>query len=253
MQVIILQKPGPLTAPFFASNLDKALDELKSDLSASAKVTGTSRKGWTRVDITGDDEEILGELVGRKFGIAQVELREVENLGVYDGVITGSTMENLQLDLGVETPKPSIVEVPLAALRAQLTDGKAVPCRDIVENYCLVAGVKISVRITRKNTDKVEAWLSDEQINRFSDWLQTGLDRILVFDCFKQNLESNIPKANLSRDIISVEPLTFTTQVAACKLGTDAIGLMPKLGAHLRKHELKPFIPKRIRTRCRQW
>ena len=111
----------------------------------------------------------------------------------------------------------------------------------------------MSVRITGKMEEGIEGWLSDEQIGRFSDWFETGLDRIVVFDCFKEQLESAIAKAQLSRDIISVDPITLTTQVAICKLGTDAIGMMPKLGASLKKHGLKPFIPRRIMARCRQW
>jgi hypothetical protein len=253
MKVTLLQKPGPLTAPYFVSNLEKALSELKSDLSASAKFVGTSKKGWARVDVSGDDEEILGELVIREFGLAHPDLSEVEMYGIYDGVTVTSTSESLQLDLGIETPRPLNVTIPLSALRAQLADGRGVACRDLVENYCLSAGVKISARITGKWPEKVEAWLSDEQINRISDWFETGLDRILVFDCFKQQLESAIAKAQLSRDIIYVEPIRLTTQVAVCKLGTDAVGLMPKLGSILRKNALKPFIPRRIIARCRQW
>jgi hypothetical protein len=253
MQITILQKSGPLTAPFFVSNLNKALGELKSDLSASAKVAGTTRSGWTRVELTGEDEEVLCELVTRKFGLAHTDFNKVEDQGVYDALAIGSSPEALRLDLGIESPKSTIVKIPLFALRAQLTDGNAIACRDIVENYCLVAGVKVTVRITKKNPDEIEGWLSDEQIKGFSDWFQTGLDRILVFDCFKQQLESAVSRASLNRDIISVESQTFTTQIAVCKLGTDAIGLMPKLGTQLKKHGLKPFIPKRIGTRCRQW
>jgi hypothetical protein len=253
MQITILQKHGPLTAPFFVSNLNMALAELKSDLNATAKITSATRSGWARVEVTGEDDEVLLELVARKFGLAVTDSNKVEDQGVYEALAIGSSPEALRLDLGIETPKPMIVKIPLFALRAQLADGNAMTCRDIVENYCLVAGVRVSVRITKKSPDEIEGWLSDAQIRGFSDWFQTGLDRILVFDCFKQQLESAVSRASLNRDIISVESQTFTTQIAVCKLGTDAIGLMPKLGTQLKKHGLKPFIPKRISTRCRQW
>ena len=253
MQVTLLQKPGPLTKPYFAANLEKAFSELQSDLSARAKLVGTSNKGWARVDVSGDDEEVLGELVKRKFGLAHPDLSEVDTQGVYEGVTVDSDTENMQLDLGIDTPRPLNVVIPLSALRAQLADGRPVACRSIIESYCLSAGMKVSVRITRKSPEKIEGWLSDEQIGRFSDWLETGLDRIVVFDCFKEQLESAIAKAQLARDIISIQPITLTTQVAVCKLGTDAIGLMPKLGSSLKRHGLKPFIPKRIMARCRQW
>jgi hypothetical protein len=223
MKTTLLQKPGPLTAPHFASNLEKAISDLKGELSATAKLTGATRKGWAKVEILGDDEEIVGELVRREYGTAHVDLQEVEMQGVYDCVTAKSTNDEMQLDFGIETPRLVNATIPLPTLRAQLADGRPIAYREIIENYCLVAGMKSSVRITKQTPERIEAWLSDEQIERFSDWVKTGLDRIVVFDCFKQQLESTISKAQLHRDIISVQSITLTTQVALCKLGTDAI------------------------------
>ena len=253
MNVTLLQKPGPLTTPHFGANLENEFSQLQSNLTARAKFVGTSKKGWTRAQISGEDEEIYAELLVRKFGVAHENFDEVELQAVYDGVAVDSNTEDLEVDLGIDTPHPLNATIPLSALRAQLADGRQVAYRDITESYCLSPGMKISIRITDKNPRRIEGWLSDEEINRFSDWLQTGLDRIIVFDCFKEQLESAIAKAQLSRDIISVESVALTTHVAICKLGTDAIGLMPKLGSCLRKRALKPFIPKRIIARCRPW
>ena len=116
MKVTLLQKPGPLTTPYFAANLEKAFSELQSELSARAKFVGTSKKGWARVEVSGDDEEVLGELVKRKFGLAHQDLREVDMQGVYDGVTVGSRTENLQVDLGIDTPHPLNVTIPLSVL-----------------------------------------------------------------------------------------------------------------------------------------
>ena len=253
MKATLLQKPGPLTAAHFTSILEKAILDLKGDLTATIRLLGVSRKGWAKVEILGKDEEILGELVRRKFGLVHLDLREVEMQSVYDCVTVGSTGDELQLDFGIETPRLLSATIPLSTLRAQLADGQPLAYRDIVENYCLFGGVKSSVRITKLRPERIDAWLSDEQINQFSEWVKTGLDRIVVLDCFKQQLEYAINKVQLNRDIISVQPITLTTQMAVCKLGTDAVGLMPKLGANLRKNVLKPFIPRRILARCRPW
>src|SRR5271157_5379310 len=106
MKVTLLQKPGPLTAPYFAANLEKAFSELQSELSARAKFVGSSKRGWAQVEVSGDDEEILGELIARELGVAHPDLREVDTQGVYDGVAVDSSTENLQLDLGIDTPRP---------------------------------------------------------------------------------------------------------------------------------------------------
>jgi hypothetical protein len=111
------------------------------------------------------------------------------------------------------------------------------------------------VRITRMEPAAriLEGWLSDSQIQIFSDAMATRLEQIRVFDCTRQRLESALRRANLERDVISLECNTLTTHSVVCKLGTDAIGLIPKLGSMLRKSELRPFLPKRILADCRQW
>ena len=253
MMISVLERPRELTANRFKVNLEKALEELKTELTASTKLDGFSSKGWARIDVDGEDHEILEELIIKKFGRAHKNLHEIEIPGVYDSILAESSSQGLEADVGIESPSPLTCILPLGNLVAQLADGKPTSCRQLIENYCLFPGVKISVRITKRRADAMQAWLSDSQMNQFSDWITEGLDRIQIFDCYKQDVESAILKAGLSRDIITVEPITLTVQSVICKLGTDAIGLIPKLGSVLRRCALRPFVPKRIMARCRPW
>jgi hypothetical protein len=253
MEITVLEKPGEFSSKTFNVNLERALVELRSELTASIRLKGFSRNGWARIEVSGEDSEILVELIAKKFGRAHMDLQEIEIGGVYEAVVKGSSNSGLEFDVGIEEPDHLRCSIPVSTLRAQLTDGKTISCRDITEDYCLHPGVRIPVRITEKREDEVGAWLSDTQIDRFSDWITTRLDRILVFDCFKQEAESAVLKANLTRDIIFVNPITLTVQSVVCKLGTDAIGLIPKLGRALQRRGLRPFIPKRITARCRPW
>lgn len=145
--------------------------------------------------------------------------------------------------------------ISLRALRAQLCDGKPLSGKEIAEYYCIHSGGRLTVRITRLEQDasRIEGWLADSQIELFSELIGSRLDRVQVFNCTRQRLDAALRKANLERDVISVEPITLTTHSVVCKLGTDAIGVIPKLGSVLWKIELKPFIPRRILTKCRQW
>lgn len=147
------------------------------------------------------------------------------------------------------------VTIGLNALRAQLCDGKPFSCKEIAENYCIDKGSRLTVRITRLGLSDggIEAWLADSQTDLFSKWISSRLDRIQVFNCTRQHLELALRRANLERDVISVESDSLVTHSIVCKLGTDAIGLIPKLGPILGKSELKPFLPKRILTECRHW
>jgi hypothetical protein len=228
---------------------------LKGNLSASMKLLGYSKQGWAIVDLTGDDTEIITELISRKLGLAQTQLTSIEKLRNYDGLVTGETATYLQVDIGIEKPRTFEIRVGLDTLRAQLCDGRTLSMKEIIEHYCLFPSTKAAVRITRvePESELAEGWLADSQIALFSNRISARLDRIQVLDCSQREVEFAIRKANLNRDIISVERETLTTQSVVCKLGTDAIGLIPKLGSVLRRRELKPFLPKRIVSRCRPW
>lgn len=213
---------------------------------------GFSKRGWARVDVTGDDGEIVSELVSRRLGVAHTSRSEIEVFGTYTGLVANTTANTLEIDLGLEIPKPETVKVKLSTLRAQLCDGRAMAMKDLVDNYCLFHGSKVDIRTTSL-TPEIEGWLADSQIDTYSDWISMRLDRILVFESSEREVDLAIRRANLGRDIIAVDHITLTTHSALCKSGTDAVGLLPKLGWYLRNRELKPFIPRRILSRCRQW
>jgi hypothetical protein len=255
MKITILQRPGQRTSREFSSNLESTLNFLKGDLTATFKLDGYSRKGWAIIDIQGDDSDIVKQLITRKLGQAQTDLAKVETYGDYEGIISSGSNDELEVDIGIESPTPLNVGIGLEALRAQLADGKPIGIKEIAREYCLLPGTRAEVRITRLERGKhsVEGWLADPQIECLSGWIGTRLDRIQVSDSYRREVEYAIRKANLERDILSVEPITLTSQSVVCKLGTDAIGLIPKLGSVLKQRELNPFIPKRIITRCRLW
>ncbi len=234
--------------------MQESLSRLKGDLSASAALAGFSDNGWAKIDIEGEDREIFEELISRELGRAQTDLAQIENQSSYLGIVN-TVGADLAVDIGIEKPAPLNVAVSPRALRAQLCDGKLLSCKEITEHYCIHTGSKLAVRITRLERDsrRLEGWLADSQIELFSDQIASRLERVQVFDCTRQRVEFALRSVNLERDVISVEPNTLTTHSVVCKLGTNAIGLIPKLGSVLRRSGLMPFLPSRIITRCRQW
>lgn len=255
MKITILQRPGQHTSREFSSNVESTVRSLKGDLAASVKLSGFSPTGWARLDIEGEDSEVVKELLFRELGQAQTDLADIEPHGIYEGVISNSPNDYLEADIGVESPTPVNVKIGVGALRAQLADGQPLQLSQIRREYCLFPGIRTAVRITRLEEwgHSIEGWLADSQIERFAGWIATRLDRIQVSDSYRREVEYALKRANLERDIVCVEPITLTAQSVVCKLGTDAVGLIPKLGSALRQRELNPFIPKRIITRCRRW
>jgi hypothetical protein len=252
LKLTLLERPTPLTSKYFKANLEKYLTELKGDLTATVTFQGFSRTGWSQIDVTGADAEIVTYIISSRLGIAQTRQDELELPQVCDAQITGPDARGLKFDVGLDSQSVTPI-IPVGHLRAQLADGKPLPLAQLVEYYCLYAGEKISVRITTKVDNVIEAWLSDPQVELLSHRITSGLDRIEAFDCFKYDADSAVTKAHLARDVIAVERETLTLQSIVCKLGTDAIGLIPKLGHVLRKQKLQPFLPRRIVSRCRPW
>lgn len=255
MKITILQKPGHYTSREFSSNLESRVHSVTGDLAASVKLDGFSENGWARVDIQGEDSEVVKELLIRDLGQAQIDLADIEEHGVYQGIVNSPQSDNLEVDIGIESPTPVNARIGLGALRAQLADGKPLRISEIIREYCLIPGIRMAVRITRleEENHSVEGWLADSQIDRLANWMATRLDRIQVSDSYRHEVEHAVRKAKLERDVVSVEPITLTSQSVVCKLGTDAVGLIPKLGAVLRQRELDSFVPHRIITRCRPW
>ncbi len=228
---------------------------MKGELSAQLRLEGFSQKGWARIEIGGEDSEIFAELVARRLGSAKTDLSQIEKHDTLNGIVTGLSSSALQVDLGIESPTAINVEVGLNQLRAQLADGRRLSVREIAENYCLFPGCRVIVGISslQLDTQVIGGMLADAQIDLFRDWITSGLERVLVFGCLGKHLEFAVRKANLTRDLVSTEWLTLTTHSLMCKLGTNAVGLIPKLGKILRKSQLEPFIPKRIIETCREW
>jgi hypothetical protein len=254
MLITLLQRPGKVDAKEFTATLEESLSRLRGELSASTRLVGFSANGWAEVEIDGEDAEVVTEIISRELDRAQTDLNRIQLQDSYYGIVD-SVGADLSVDIGIEKPSPLSVRLNLNGLRAQLCDGKPLSGNEIAGLYCLHSGSRLSVRITRleRDTSMLEAWLADSQIKLFSHWITSRLERVQVFDCTRPSLENAIRRANLERDIISVEPSTLTSHSVVCKLGTDAIGLIPKLGSKLRKSELEPFLPKRILKRCRPW
>jgi hypothetical protein len=97
-----------------------------------------------------------------------------------------------------------------------------------------------------QETGSIQAMLSEKQLQRYRSWTETLLDKLIVLGASTEEVESTIRAAELTRDIVTVEPLALFDQVIVCKLGTDAKGLIPKIGGRLRRAFLSVFSPQRI-------
>jgi len=255
MKITLLQRRGGVEEKPFCKELEASLASLRGSLKVEAKLQPFSKQGWAVVEIQGDDSEVFVELILREFGLVPSDLSGIERLGNYRGIVK-SFDSDLIVDIGIQRPKATYARVKLSSVRAQLTDGRgSATAQEIAESYCLFPGTPISVRLASSGSDgaQIEGWLSDSQVDIFDEWINCGLERVQAYDCLQSELDFAIRKARLERDIVSTEQLNLTTHSVLCKIGTDAVGVMPKLGSILRRSMLQPFMPQRIRKRHRAW
>lgn len=224
---------------------------LVSGLNVQLRFAGTTNRGWIQLDVSGADETAALSLLDREIGLAPVSMNKLKKASVIRGkiVFSNKSTEGLHVDLGVHSPHVLDAVLSEKLLCGQLADGKKVSLQKLVELFCLVDDLPLEVKVVQGVLDEnknVEACLSEAQLASFSNWVRCGFDRLIVLGCQLSDVERAVKVSRHSRDVIKVESLGVLEQVVLCKLGTDAVGLIPKVGRYLKSAVLVPFSPKKI-------
>ncbi len=202
-----------------------------------------SNYGWLEVAAKGEDSEAFINLLERKFGHAPREISRVQRWDVLKGFVTasGKVGFGVYVDLGVSEPVRKDALYPLHRMRAQLVDGIAKSCREIVEENALVDYFPLKVLVTEIDGEKLSVELSDETRELLLYWRKLPFDRVLAIGVGKEQVERAIRSARLHYDVIKVEPLSLGVQCLLCKIGTDAPGIIAKIGGLLGGARLASF------------
>ncbi len=220
------------------------------NLDVEVKVLGNTAGNWVQVSLLGEDEAIATSYVSREIGTCPKSIDNVAVLSTLKGYITkvAENKEALIVDIGVLEPKSILAKVSLDYLQAQLTNGKQNSLKEIAELYGFFEGVPLSVKIIRLDDGEgfMQAELADSQIERIRLWQESLLDRLIVLGSSLGEVETVIERARLGRDVIGVESFGLFEHVLTCKLGTDATGLIPRIGRYLRHARFVIFNPKKI-------
>jgi hypothetical protein len=230
---------------------ETAYSSLCKGLKVKLGFAGTTDRGWVQIDASGEDETAALSFLDREIGLAPASSNKICRFSVFRGkvVFSGKSESELLVDLGIFSPKVCDAVLPLQRLRAQLADGKDIPLQKLVELFCLYNNFPLEVKVAQDAEEQgktVEAMLSEEQVSLFSNWVRHRFDRLVILGAPFSYVERTVKTSRLWRDIIKIEPLGTLEQVILCKLGTDAVGLIPKLGRFLPESVLVPFSPKKI-------
>ena len=158
--------------------------------------------------------------------------------------------QELKVDVGIFEPKIIQATVPLAYLQAQLADGRKVDLKKISEVYGFHANLPLSIKAICLNGEEdklLQAELSTAQIEKIRLWQQSLLDRLIVLGSSIGEIEKVLERTRLNRDVIGTEALGLFEHALTCKLGTDATGLIPKIGRYMKNSTFVIFSPKKVR------
>jgi len=227
--------------------LREELEKLGKDLSVNLTNLGIDKHGWGYVELSGSDSDVLTEIIRRKFGIATTDLAKLERGDVVRGVVANSTVGyGIYVDICLGSSNQTDALYPLHAMRSQLADGIKVSARQICRRYCLQEDIPIEIRVNHVDvvSRKVDVELSDRQVSYFKDWIRFPFDRVVLIGCSRDAVEQAVDLTGLRRDIAAIESISLTVHVLICKLGTDAPGVIPRMGPHLRGVSAQAFQPR---------
>ena len=229
-------------------------DLLKSEfenLDLEVKVLGNPVNKWVQVSLSGEDEVIATSYINKKLGTCPISIKNVNKFSVLKGYISkvDTAKQELKVDVGVFEPKITQATIPLAYLQAQLADGRKVALKKISEIYGFHENLPLSIKVIRINGEEdevLQAELSMEQIEKIRLWQQSLLDRLIILGSSLGEIETVLERTRLNRDVIGTEALGMFEHALTCKLGTDATGLIPKIGRYMRNAAFIVLNPKKI-------
>jgi hypothetical protein len=237
---------------FSSRHFETLLWSLCKDLKVKIKVEGRTTRNWIEIDLAGEDEQVATKLLDREIGLAPVSEGKIKRFSVLKGRILGSekAVTELGVDVGVFRPGVCDAVIPLKRLQAQLADGRELSLQGLVKLFCLRDFMPLYVKIVGaldRETGRWEAELSEKQLSEFTDWLRSNLERLIVLGAGRGEVEQAVERSKHFRDVVKIESLGLYEHIVTLKLGTDAVGLMPRFGPFLRQASLAPFSPRRIK------
>ena len=193
-------------------------------------------RNWLVVRAKGEDAEAFSNLLVGKFGEVPLDRAKLERWDVFKGFITGAGKVGfgVYIDFGLLEPTAKDALYPLHRMRAQLTDGVAKSCREILQENALVDYFPVKVVVTDLDGEKVSVELTDETRDPLLSWKRFPFDRVIAVGLTRQQAEEAVRAVRLHYDIIRVESLSLFVQCLLCKIGTDAPGIIARIGRELR-------------------
>jgi hypothetical protein len=198
---------------------------------------------WLQIRAKGEDADAFLNLLKHEQGEAPVSRANLEKWDSIKGFVAGAGRigYGVYVDIGIQDPRPKDALYSLHRMRAQLADGEARSAREILDVNALVDYVPLTMTVTDFEGENISVEMEDEARNRIVSWRKYPFDRVIVVGADKTEAENAVRASELQSDIVEVESLSLFVQSLVCKIGTDAPGVIAKIGGRLRGMGLKSY------------
>ena len=243
-EIVLLQKIYKVSI----KEAEKFLKKILGDLDCSLTGLSVVENGWLRVQTSGRDERVAVRLLERECGLAPISVANVKRFSTFRGkvIFSGRSRTEAFVDVGAFSPKSVYAKVPLRTLQGQLVDGRKLALQRIEEMFVLLDNFPLEVRVVRVDVETLEAELTERQVGIFGRWGGERFDRLIVLGVPIEGVIRAVERARLEGDVLGVESLGLLEHVVVCKLGTDAVGLVPRLGRWMPCGILGVFSPRAV-------
>jgi hypothetical protein len=235
--------------------IDKLLESMLKGLKVDTEIRGVTRRRWVRIEVSDEDEKVALHYIADEIGICPTLLKNVEKFSALRGYVSSIDKKELRVDVGVFSPSIIDATVSLQHLQAQLADGRKIALKKLAElfGFCQNLPLTVKVRSVDKENSHIEAILSEKQVTLYRGWTRSLLDRLIILGASSNEVMLALKQARCNRDAVDVEPLGLFEHAIVCKLGTDARGLIPKIGKKLWNANFSIFNPRKILNFLGEW
>jgi hypothetical protein len=230
--------------------IDKFLKAKLKGLKVKTEIRGITSRRWVQTTVSGEDERVAQHYLADEIGLCPTHLERLTKFSTIRGRITSLDKSRIELyvDIGVFSPDIIDATIPLQHLQAQLVDGRKTPLKKLAELFGFCEELPLSVKIHNVDKDnrRIDTTLSERQISQYKGWTKSLLDRLIVLGASFHEVMLAIKQTRCNRDIINIETFGLLEHAIVCKLGTDAVGLIPKIGKKLGNASLSVYNPREI-------
>lgn len=235
MELIISERIAGVEKKEGKKEAYEIIRDITSGINVTLESLNFNEQGWVEIKFSGDDSDLLIELLRREFGIAPAVLSKIDVGDILRGFIVEINKKYLKLDIGIFSPEYKYGLYSLFRLQSQLLDGLKFSMEKAINQFCFHEGMPLEIRVVKVNDDGIDLELSDEQINYLKEWERIPVERIIFLNSLSKNIHNAVRMAKVDMDIMKKEKKGLTTHILSCKIGKKADGVISEIIPFLKR------------------